>query len=69
MVIYNLIIILLLIIPGDPNISNNKRTLKTPPLPSHVRAEEHQDFTSDLGPLPSNWEKAFTEKGEIYFIE
>jgi hypothetical protein len=22
-----------------------------------------------LGPLPSNWELAYTEKGEVYFIE
>lgn len=23
----------------------------------------------DLGPLPPKWEKAYTEKGEVYFIE
>ena len=23
----------------------------------------------DLGPLPENWEKAYTEDGEPYFIE
>lgn len=23
----------------------------------------------DLGPLPAKWEKAYTEKGEVYFIE
>lgn len=23
----------------------------------------------ELGPLPANWEMAYTEKGEVYFIE
>lgn len=25
--------------------------------------------TDELGPLPDNWEMAYTEKGEVYFIE
>ena len=31
----------------------------------------HPDSPDDdgLGPLPPNWEKAFTEKGEPYFID
>lgn len=29
-----------------------------------------QDEDDDgLGPLPTNWEKAYTENGETYFIE
>lgn len=28
----------------------------------------HND-DDDLGPLPSNWEKAYTENGETYFID
>jgi hypothetical protein len=24
---------------------------------------------AELGPLPNNWEKAYTERGEVYFIE
>lgn len=24
---------------------------------------------AELGPLPQNWEKAYTERGEVYFIE
>lgn len=24
---------------------------------------------AELGPLPPNWEKAYTERGEVYFIE
>lgn len=40
-------------------------------------AKEEMDVTKqtkpeendDLGPLPDNWEMAYTEKGEVYFIE
>lgn len=27
------------------------------------------DVDGDLGPLPPKWEKAYTENGEVYFIE
>lgn len=27
------------------------------------------DDTESLGPLPPKWEKAYTESGEVYFIE
>lgn len=27
------------------------------------------DQEDELGPLPDNWEMAYTEKGEVYFIE
>lgn len=27
------------------------------------------DENDELGPLPDNWEMAYTEKGEVYFIE
>lgn len=30
----------------------------------HDRASE-----DELGPLPTNWEKAYTDTGEVYFIE
>lgn len=33
---------------------------KSPPKP---------DENDELGPLPDNWEMAYTEKGEVYFIE
>lgn len=33
---------------------------KSPPIP-----EENDE----LDPLPDNWEMAYTEKGEVYFIE
>ncbi len=29
----------------------------------------NRPLTPELGPLGDNWEKAFTEKGEPYFIE
>lgn len=29
----------------------------------------NQATEDQLGPLPSNWEKAYTETGEVYFIE
>ncbi|XP_047659983.1 membrane-associated guanylate kinase, WW and PDZ domain-containing protein 2a isoform X11 [Tachysurus fulvidraco] len=41
-----------------------------------VRAESEQDkprpkdeLCDELGPLPDNWEMAYTEKGEVYFID
>lgn len=38
--------------------------------PSYFHAGDGPDsFHSDLGPLPPNWEKAYTERGEVYFIE
>ena len=52
----------------DSNNSNNAENERALP-PSYVNTESNQDFNNDLGPLPSNWEKAYTEKGEIYFIE
>lgn len=54
---------------SDCNISNSNENDRAP-LPSYMHStENNQDFNNDLGPLPSNWEKAYTEKGEIYFIE
>lgn len=34
--------------------------------PSYFHAGEGPE---SLGPLPPNWEKAYTERGEVYFIE
>lgn len=31
--------------------------------------DEDEDDTDSLGPLPAKWEKAYTESGEVYFIE
>ncbi|KAK7791492.1 hypothetical protein R5R35_008847 [Gryllus longicercus] len=38
--------------------------------PSYLHAGEGAEtLRSDLGPLPPNWEKAYTERGEVYFID
>lgn len=45
--------------------------------PSNYYEEEKDNFTRNgdaggtdsLGPLPPKWEKAYTESGEVYFIE
>lgn len=39
--------------------------------PDHdPRIHNRNHATEDqLGPLPSNWEKAYTDSGEVYFIE
>ncbi|PSN56094.1 hypothetical protein C0J52_05890 [Blattella germanica] len=38
--------------------------------PSYFHAGEGpESLRSDLGPLPPNWEKAYTERGEVYFID
>ncbi|XP_075347274.1 membrane-associated guanylate kinase, WW and PDZ domain-containing protein 2 isoform X15 [Mycteria americana] len=34
-------------------------------VPKQTKPEENDD----LGPLPDNWEMAYTEKGEVYFID
>lgn len=42
------------------------------PLPNyfHHSMDPNSDpLLLDLGPLPPKWEKAYTEKGEVYFIE
>lgn len=42
--------------PGPPGYSKGLEALESP-------------SGEELGPLPSNWEKAFTERGETYFID
>uniref|UniRef100_A0A6A7FVI1 Membrane-associated guanylate kinase, WW and PDZ domain-containing protein 3 n=1 Tax=Hirondellea gigas TaxID=1518452 RepID=A0A6A7FVI1_9CRUS len=52
---------------------------KAPGLPQDGGLQQHPSNNvsvegglpdpNDLGPLPSNWEQAFTEKGEPYFID
>ncbi|KAJ8007111.1 hypothetical protein DPEC_G00114170 [Dallia pectoralis] len=34
-----------------------------------MSAPKPDDNESELGPLPDNWEMAYTEKGEVYFID
>lgn len=37
--------------------------------PSESPAKVPDLDEEELGPLPDNWEMAYTEKGEVYFIE
>lgn len=35
----------------------------------HFNRNNDNEDTDSLGPLPTKWEKAYTESGEVYFIE
>ena len=43
-----------------------------PPIDTHLGGPPHEggppNGLDPLGPLPPNWEKAYTDKGESYFI-
>lgn len=40
-----------------------------PPSYNDGPSQGHHTSGDDIGPLPQNWEKAFTERGEAYFID
>ncbi|KAL3852402.1 hypothetical protein ACJMK2_016053 [Sinanodonta woodiana] len=40
-----------------------------PPAPARKKSIERAHSTNDLGPLPSNWEMAYTDDGHVYFID
>lgn len=42
---------------------------ETPKSPSKSPSKAPDVDEEELGPLPDNWEMAYTEKGEVYFIE
>lgn len=42
---------------------------EAPNSPSKSPAKVTDVDEEELGPLPDNWEMAYTEKGEVYFIE
>ena len=50
----------------DPVVNN---VGPPPPLPSQLHESENGVGVDPLGPLPPNWEKAYTDKGEPYFID
>ncbi|XP_046407318.1 membrane-associated guanylate kinase, WW and PDZ domain-containing protein 2-like isoform X2 [Ischnura elegans] len=55
-------------------ISNSGEQIPGPPgpgcPPNYLHAGECPESPrGDLGPLPPNWEKAYTERGEVYFID
>uniref|UniRef100_A0A8C3RA65 Membrane associated guanylate kinase, WW and PDZ domain containing 2 n=1 Tax=Cyanoderma ruficeps TaxID=181631 RepID=A0A8C3RA65_9PASS len=61
-------------------VSGEASTTQPCPAPGYGEPEEAKEDTDvtkqskpeendDLGPLPDNWEMAYTEKGEVYFID
>ena len=57
--------------PHHPDAYHNAAPIASNPIP-HNNNDMSADGApngGDLGPLPPNWEQAFTEKGEPYFIE
>lgn len=55
---------------------NQQQQLQPPPVNGggagfyEQKSEQQQQEEDDgLGPLPAKWEKAFTDSGEVYFIE
>ncbi|XP_063219492.1 membrane-associated guanylate kinase, WW and PDZ domain-containing protein 1 isoform X3 [Bacillus rossius redtenbacheri] len=59
------------ILVGDDPVGGSRENMPTSAAPpNYYRDGDGMDsFRSDLGPLPQNWEKAFTERGEVYFID
>ncbi|KAM6986826.1 membrane-associated guanylate kinase, WW and PDZ domain-containing protein 2a isoform 2-T2 [Aplochiton taeniatus] len=51
------------ICPAEAPVQGPKEEGESPKMPP--KPEENDD----LGPLPDNWEMAYTEKGEVYFID
>lgn len=49
---------------------SNEIQKKTPPNYYYDSNLKYSNLEEDeLGPLPPKWEKAYTENGEVYFIE
>ncbi|XP_075000665.1 membrane-associated guanylate kinase, WW and PDZ domain-containing protein 2 isoform X6 [Calonectris borealis] len=62
---------------GVPGEASSTQPCPAPGYTQPEEAKEDMDVTKqtkpeendDLGPLPDNWEMAYTEKGEVYFID
>ncbi|XP_050748114.1 membrane-associated guanylate kinase, WW and PDZ domain-containing protein 2 isoform X1 [Gymnogyps californianus] len=62
---------------GVPGEVSSTQPCPAPGYTQPEEAKEDMDVTKqtkpeendDLGPLPDNWEMAYTEKGEVYFID
>ena len=56
--------------PDSPDVPEVVDTVVgPPPIDAHMGPPAHHEGNGDpLGPLPPNWEKAYTDKGESYFI-
>ena len=62
--------------PDSPDVTDVPISTKSNHVAPPDSNAHRANFTSeggpegeDLGPLPSNWEKAYTDKGEPYFID
>ncbi|KAL6459815.1 hypothetical protein MHYP_G00315740 [Metynnis hypsauchen] len=57
--------------PAPDGPKEESEASKSPPKSPSKALENAQDKAQDveLGPLPDNWEMAYTEKGEVYFID
>ena len=53
--------------PDSPDVPENPEG--PPPMPAMPNGEVAGGPHDPLGPLPPNWEKAYTDKGESYFID
>ena len=54
-------------VPSSAPSSAPSSTTDGPPQP-HPQPH-HPPEEDPLGPIPDNWEMAYTENGEVYFIE
>lgn len=58
---------------GDSTTQNEPATITSMEVSKEEgeppRSPPKPDENDELGPLPDNWEMAYTEKGEVYFIE
>uniref|UniRef100_W5LFP1 Membrane-associated guanylate kinase, WW and PDZ domain-containing protein 1 n=1 Tax=Astyanax mexicanus TaxID=7994 RepID=W5LFP1_ASTMX len=53
-----------------PKEENEAPTTSPPKSPAKVLENAEEKVSEEeLGPLPDNWEMAYTEKGEVYFID
>lgn len=52
-----------------PSIGLNNAAISTSESGQQTLAEPQVSPDDPLGPLPENWEMAYTENGELYFIE
>lgn len=64
-------------VPDQPSLSETGSSALAPPLPPMPLPSSSGNHHGGgdngggdpLGPLPPNWEKAYTDKGEAYFID
>lgn len=52
-----------------PSLGLNNAATSTSESGQQTLAEPQVSPEDQLGPLPENWEMAYTENGELYFIE